>query len=217
MQMNRRLLLTILLSATTGATAQQPRVTAKSTSNGIEAQMDAKATYNIGDPIDVRVVLYNRRDKPIYLPGTLECSDNGRYPRTQLDIYNTSGTTVNDQWLEQFRNKNASMGDWCNSLQANDLVLLRPGEGLNIHKRIDEHGFWTGLLQREGRAPAPGDYTLEFSYDTRNTTLKEWTGNGWRHPNRPEDMPDLAEKRWQNVPKDIDVHVRTTIHVKESR
>lgn len=144
-----------------------------------------KKYYRIGEMPDMNLILINRTDSVIYLPGALDGSPNmTRLPFCDFEVLNRS---VNHKgWIDAMPNP----------LINEDLVRLEPTESFNaFDKKIilikdhgydslfmrqdistDLHNFWSPFNFGHKRIIWPGKYDIKVIYSTMNDTsiFKGW-------------------------------------------
>lgn len=127
-------------------------------------------TCELGKSYPLTLALTNRSDADIQLVGSLDGSGSlRRYPHC---YYEEIGPA------RAIRTTGFSGCGNMNPLREKDFVKVPSGGSFDPHQRIDGYGFF-GLSEFSPHTlSAVGEYRIRFVYDTTNTDILEWAGDG---------------------------------------
>lgn len=133
---------------------------------GVQAILRLERTeIAVGENPGATALLRNVGEEPILLVGSLDASDVGwRAPRCGFRLYDGEGRPIEFPAGGRCGNMNA--------LRSEDVVEVAPGDDFDPYHQRNQ--FFPDYAWESWKAPAPGEYELEWRYDADEPVEGTW-------------------------------------------
>ncbi len=146
-----------------------------------------KATWSLGEQVELQVRIVNRSDESHPLIGSLDASDvKWRYPHCTFEVIGPDGAPVG-----------LGIGGRCgnmNNLRLEDIVTVKPGESFDPYMQIDNGGFFSHAIHQRNALGVVGQYRVRFQYSTEAESEREFLGDMGRMGDAGAAPSELSER-----------------------